>query len=243
MQTKPERDNKKDINLHRNHRKRVRDKFLRFGLEPFCDHEVLELLLFYVLPQVDTNEIAHQLINKAGSFSQVFELPVDEMKQIKGLKEEGATFLKLIPAIARYYTTESAKEATSPRMTYEEIAEYVVKAFIGMKNETVIAFYFDSNMHRIKDSVIKEGGSSSVETGMRKIIDEAMTSNASSVVIAHNHPEFTLIPSYDDIESTKRLKKLLSQLDINLLEHFIVSADKYTGILKFYEDATSNYER
>ncbi len=233
----------RDSALHINHRKRMKEKFLRLGLEPFSEHEIMELLLYYVLPQVDTNEIAHKLINRGGSFVGAFNIPYDELKTITGIKEQAATFLKLIPEIARYYSEQEILEAKKSEMTYEDIGRMCTKSFIGIKNETLLGFYYDAKMRLITKSVISEGGLFSVGTSMRKIVDDIIKNGAANVVFAHNHPTASIIPSADDIDSTKRMQKLFAQFEINLYEHFVVSGDSYMGVLKFDEDARRKYLR
>ena len=88
-------NSQKSVNLHANHRKRMKDKFLRFGFEPFNDHEILEMLLYYALPQVDTNEIAHELINKFGSFYAVLEADEEDLVNVEGMGQASAHFLQL----------------------------------------------------------------------------------------------------------------------------------------------------
>ncbi len=223
--------------LHANHRKRMKEKFLKYGLECFSEHEIMEILLYYALPQVDTNEIAHELINKGGGFVGAFNLSYEEMKRISGIKDQAATFLKLIPALARYYSEQEAKLASSNGMSYKEIAELCVKSFIGIKKETVIGYYFDSKMHLIRQSIIGEGTYSSVNINIRQIANGALGTGAALFVLAHNHPTASIIPSSDDLDSTLRLQKLLLQFDIKLIEHFVVSGDTYSGVLAFHKDA------
>ncbi len=228
--------------LHANHRKRMKEKFLKYGLEPFSEHEIMEILLYYALPQVDTNEIAHELINKGGSFVGAFNLSYEEMKSISGIKDQAATFLKLIPALARYYSEQEAKLAASEGMSYEEIANLCVKSYIGIKTETVIGYYFDSKMHLIRRNVISEGNYSSVNVNIRQIANDVLHTGASAFVLAHNHPTAKIIPSLDDLDSTLRLQRLLLQFDINLVEHFVVSGSSYQGVLKFYEESIKRKE-
>lgn len=227
---------KRDASLHAHHRQRMKDKFLKYGLEIFSEHEIMELLLFYVLPHVDTNEIAHHLINKGGSFSGAFQIPYDEMKKISGIKDQAATFLKLIPELARYYAMKEAEHAASPGMTYEEIARLCVSSYIGYKSEVLTAFYFDPSMHLVESKTIGIGSFHSVSTNISSIIDSSIKLNAPNCVLAHNHPTSSLFPSPDDFEGTNKLQRIFAQADINLVEHFVVSGDSYLGILKFKEE-------
>lgn len=90
-------------NLHENHRARVRKRFEHEGLKTFADHNVLELLLFYSIPQKDTNDIAHRLLDEFGSLSAVFDAPKDVLMNVVGVGENTATLIKLMPELFSRY--------------------------------------------------------------------------------------------------------------------------------------------
>ena len=85
-----------EINHHKEHRKRLKNRFLSEGLDNFEVHNVLELLLFFGIPQKDTNDLAHELLNKFGSLSGVFEAPYSELIKVKGIGDNAATLIQLI---------------------------------------------------------------------------------------------------------------------------------------------------
>ena len=80
----------KKANVHSGHRKRVRDKFLKDGIDSFEEHQVLEFLLFYAIPYKDTNELAHRLLDRYRSLAGVCEAPIDELMREFGLTETAA---------------------------------------------------------------------------------------------------------------------------------------------------------
>ena len=90
--------------MHKQHRQRMKKRFLSEGLKNFEPHNVLELLLFYSIPQKDTNETAHALIERFGSLSGVFDAPFEELMRVKGIKEHSATLIKLVPELAQRYS-------------------------------------------------------------------------------------------------------------------------------------------
>ena len=227
-------------NLHANHRQRMKEKFLKFGFSAFNDHEILEYLLYYAIPQKDTNEIAHRLINKAGSLIGVFNLPYEELIKVQGVKKHTALFIMSIPYISRLYAVESAKSAMKQGLTYEEIGDFATKTFIGYNKEVLMGFYFDAKMHLLGHSIISEGSSYALNCDMKKITDETLKHNAANLVLAHNHPSNLIIPSADDFSSTKNLSRLLSKFDIILVEHFVVCGDRYVGIMKFGDKGKEN---
>ena len=95
---------------HEGHRQRLKNRFLTEGLDSFETHNILELLLFYSIPQRDTNGIAHKLLDTFGSLKGVFEADFEELIKIDGIKENTATLLKLIPEVARAYFHEEMDE-------------------------------------------------------------------------------------------------------------------------------------
>ena len=100
--------------MHENHRERMKRRFLKEGLDNFEPHNVLELLLFYYIPQKDTNEIAHALIERFGTLSDVLDASFDDLICVPGIKEHSATLLKMIPALSRRYVMEKNRSAAGP---------------------------------------------------------------------------------------------------------------------------------
>ena len=109
-------------NLHRHHRLRLKNRFLRSGLDDFEPHNVLELLLFFAVPQGDTNELAHVLLNKFGSISDVFAAPYSELIKIKGVGDHTATMLKLMPELFKVYIKERTETDGKKSFTVEDAA-------------------------------------------------------------------------------------------------------------------------
>ena len=130
--------------MHEHHRKRMKERFLREGIENFEPHNVLELLLFYSIPQKDTNEIAHRLINRFGSLSAVFEASFSELIEIDGIKEHSATLIKLIPALAQRYVSEANSFSGSFIPTIEEAGKYFKAKYIGATKEIVYLLLLDN---------------------------------------------------------------------------------------------------
>ena len=85
--------------LHSVHRSRVKEQFAKSGMRDFQDHQVLEMLLFYAIPQRDTNDLAHMLINEFGSLAGVFDAPLESLEAVKGMGKSSATLIKMVPEI------------------------------------------------------------------------------------------------------------------------------------------------
>ena len=134
---------------HTGHRARVRARFLREGLDAFEDHNALELLLFYAVPQRDTNELAHKLINAFGSLSAVFDAPVQSLMQVGGISENTAVLIKLIPAMYGKYARSKQNPDTLFLKSAEAAGAYFTSLFAGKSTEKAQT---DSGKNRICDS-------------------------------------------------------------------------------------------
>lgn len=214
-----ENEKVKKKNIHAGHRERVKARFDASGLEDFSDHQILEFLLFYAIPQRDTNEMAHKLLNEFGSLSGVFDAKVHEIEKIVG--KGGARLIKLIMPIAkRYYLDREnyAKVFTSP----SDIGNYVVNYFIGETFEKIILLCFDAKLKLLNVTQIAEGNVSSCNINNRLVCETALKYNASMVVLAHNHPGGIALPSREDMMLTKELSEFLDTLDIELFDHIVV---------------------
>ncbi|CDE18296.1 MAG: JAB domain-containing protein [Eubacteriales bacterium] len=216
--------------MHKDHRKHTKDRFLSEGLDSFEPHNVLELLLFYSIPQKDTNETAHMLINRFGSLSAVFDAPYDDLLTVPGISEHSATLIKLIPAISRRYAMEKNSKVTK-LSSIEDIGKYLVARYLGVTEETVLLLLLDNKFGLIDCVKVHEGSVNSSAITMRKLIETALFKRASMVVLAHNHPSGVALPSSDDLFTTQQVKRAFDLVEIGMLAHIIVAGDTFTNIL------------
>lgn len=207
-------------NVHEGHRKRLRQRFLSEGLESFEPHNVLELLLFYTNPRIDTNELAHRLIERFGSLAGVFNAHVDELVKVRGLGESGAVLLHLVPQLLRVYSLDNHDRA--PLDTARRMCDYCMAAFLGTSVEEVRVICLDDTLRVISNTIISEGAFSNVSINARRIVDVAFRSRSDLLILAHNHPNGKELPSEQDEVATRQIFKLLKALGMTLLDHIVV---------------------
>ena len=215
--------------MHEGHRARVKKRFLEEGLDSFSDIQALELLLFYVIPRSDTNPIAHALLDHFGSLSQVLEADVEELQKVKWVGENAAVFLSLIPQMGRFYLVDRTKQA-SVLPTLDSCAQYLLPRFFGRKTETVFLLCLDAKCKLLCCKEVGQGGTNSTGISIRKIVETAIGINASTVVLAHNHPSGLAVPSPEDIQTTRQIAQALRAVEITLADHIIVADDDYVSI-------------
>ncbi len=216
-------------NPHAEHRMRLRARFRNESLANFEKHTVIELLLTFGFPQKDSNEIAHDLLNKYGSLHAILEAPYEELIKTKGVKECTATLLKFIPELTAYYLAEKSMTG-APVCSAERAGEIFIPRFIGKINEESHMVSLDPDNNIIRFMSLPPGSVTMTVVNIRKVIAEAMFTNATSVIIAHNHMSAMARPSSRDRFSTKKIYSALSAADVKLLDHIIVSGDKFLSL-------------
>lgn len=216
--------NKKGIqkNIHEGHRERLRQRFLKEGLDGFQPHNVLELLLFYSIPVKDTNEEAHALINNFGSLSSVFDASFEDLCKIKGIGEKTATLIKLMPELFRKYEVDKVNNEETVLNTCELVAEYVSKYFKGVTEERLYLLCLDSAFRVLCFEQISTGTVNVAPVNNRRIVELAYRFNASNIILVHNHPSGVVAPSKADVNATVSLVELFKSLGIKLNDHMII---------------------
>ena len=219
------------MSIHDGHRQRMKDRFRAEGLDHFSDIQVLELLLFYCIPRKDTNPIAHALLDRFGSISQVLDAPIGELAKVPGVGESAATFLSLTTAVGRYYQVDRAMNVEI-LTNIDQCGRYLVPFFYGRRNETVFLLCLDAKCKVLCCKELGEGSVNSAGVPIRRIVEAALGVNATSVILAHNHPSGIAVPSGEDVQTTQRVSAALSTVDIVLVDHIIVADDDYVSMVQ-----------
>lgn len=220
------------MSVHDGHRQRIKERFLAEGLDNFADHEVLELLLFYCIPRQDTNELAHALIDQFGSLSQVLDTGIDELKTVKGIGDNAALFLKLIPAVGRYYDVDRTMRCDEPLLNTDACGQYLLSKFRGRCKETVFLLCLDAKCKVLCCPMIGEGGINSAGVPVRRVVEAALGANATTAVLAHNHPSGIALPSHEDIVTTRRIAAALNTVDVTLADHVVVADGDFVSMFQ-----------
>ena len=217
------------MNEHQGHRQRLRRRFLRHGLENFDDHTALELLLFYALPRMDTNRLAHQLLEAFGTLDGVLDAAPEELMRVEGIGENAAALIRLIPAMAARYM-ESKSRVGSILATPEAAGAYVMPYFMGSREERILMVCMDAKMKALDCRVLATGDVTTANVSVRKVVEFAVKRNAPTVLMAHNHVGGLALPSKEDVESTLRLRELLRGVGITLVDHIVVADNDFVSM-------------
>ena len=230
-------------NLHKGHRERLRDKFISAaedGLidEMFQSHELLELLLYCAIPRQNTNDAAQCLLREFGRFSDVVDADIDRLMQVPGVGKSSAVLIKLISAMAKRYINE-VNDIKDMRLTPLNIDGYVRNLFYGHTDEIVYLLFLDENCVVRKIKRLYSGTVDATPIYSREIVKLAVNERYPYVMLAHNHPNSSSMPSAEDMEVTKIIDKALTFINVRLVDHIIVAKDKVTSLARnfnFFKD-------
>ena len=222
-----DKNNQTAKHSHAGHRQRMKQRFMATGFEGMADHEVLEYLLFYVLKQGDTNEVAHRLVETFGSLNGVIEADYNSLLEVKGIKENAACYLKsFLPLFRRYKKSMRDRE----KFEIDDCCEFLFGYYLGLKNEKVMAVLLDSSCKIINVETVCEGDICSASFNLRRLVELVVKNKASAMIIAHNHPGGLAIPSREDIDATISIKNSLAAIGVALLDHIVYIEDDYVSM-------------
>lgn len=211
------------------HRKRLRDRFLKSGLEGFLDYEIVELLLTLNTPQKDCKQQAKAAIKKFKGLRGVLDASLEDLQTIKGIGPSNAFGIKLFQAIAETYAKVHLPKKislTSP----QKVAEYLQERIGREKKEHFLVIMLDSQNNLIDIRDISVGTLNASLVHPREVFEPAVRNLAASIILAHNHPSGDLKPSHEDLLITKKLVDSGRLLDIHVLDHIIVTKNEYASL-------------
>ena len=224
------------MSIHKDHRQRVKQRFLGEGLDHFDEIHALELLLFYAIPQGDVNPLAHRLLDHFGNLHQVLEAPPEQLMAVAGIREHTAVLLGLVKGISQKYLIDY-KVKPEQLMSRKECGRYLLDRFVGRRDETVMLLCLDAKRSPLACRVISEGSVNTAEVSVRKVVEAALAVNATTVVLAHNHPSGIALPSMEDIVTTRRVGMALDGVGIELEDHIVGAGRDYVSLRdsKYYD--------
>lgn len=217
------------MGVHDGHREKMRTRFLAGGLEGFAPHEALELLLYYAIPRRDTNPIAHALMDRYGSLSAVLSAPVEDLKKVEGIGESAAVLISMVAQLARKASLADAERETVITSS-QRAGQYLLALFAGKQRENVYQLCLDRKGKLLACKCLGEGTVSAAALDIRQVVENAILTSASAVILSHNHPSGIALPSQEDYAVTDRVKSALDTIGIVLTDHIIVADGDYVSM-------------
>lgn len=215
-----------DEPYYHGHRQRLRERFLKSGLDGFADYEVIELLLTLAVPRSDVKQPAKALIARFGNLRGILDAPIEELRAISGIGNVTPVALQIIKAAATLYLQQSG-EGHDSLADPTRLAEFWRMRIGALQNEVFEVAYLDSGYRLLRDGVetLEEGTIDRATVYPRRVIEAALKRGAAAVVLAHNHPNANLAPSEHDKVLTRAIVLAAETLHLKVVDHLIVSAE------------------
>lgn len=211
-------------NIHSGHRDRLRSRFIRTGIDSFTEHEILELLIFYAIPRINTNELAHRLIDKFGSLSEVLDAAPSQLCDVDGIGESAACFLGFARDFCRYYALSDRSEISfsSPRDT----EAYLLSYFGSSDSDICLILSVDSSFNLKSSVVFPTEELLSPDFSRRILAEAAIRRDIYRIIIGQNKPRSLPVPQTSDYAITRLFSETLSPLGIEIYDHILCGMGK-----------------
>ena len=204
-----------------NHRQRLRERFLEGGASAMPDYEILELVLFRAIPRQDVKPLAHKLLETFGDFNGVLSAPIPRLKEVKGVGDAIVLELEIIEAAA--HRLARSRVLQRPILSsWDALIDYCHTAMAHRETEQFRVLYLDTKNTLIADEEQAKGTVNHVPVYPREVVKRALETNASALILVHNHPSGDPTPSQADIEMTAKVKAAAEALGLTLHDHIII---------------------
>lgn len=208
------------------HKKRLREKFLKSGLDALADYEAVELILSMAIVRKDVKALAKKLLKRFGSFAGILDASMKELCSVEGIGESSASAILLIKESSKKYLQERSREScfiSSPTA----LIDYCKTAMKGLRDEQFRVIFLNTKNEVIDDEVLCEGTIDQTAVYPRKIIERTIHHGAASLIFVHNHPSGHTAPSDSDKELTKVLKEAAASIQVKVHDHLIIGKNSY----------------
>lgn len=219
-----------DERIHEGHRSRMRAKLLTHGKKIFDTYELLEMLLYTVVPYKDTNPISKRLLSRFGGLDGVLCASKEELMQVNGIGERAGEYIQLVGGLSNLIGAEIMPEHSVNFEDYKSVGKHLVKYFSQSTKKQVVAIFLDNSMRPISFKKIYDLDYESGGVKAKPFVDEAIRCRATVVITAHSHPFGPFYPTPGDRETNTMITDALTLAGIVHAEHYIVCGDSCAGL-------------
>ncbi len=213
-----------------------REKLIELGASNLTDYELLAIMLGSGTKKENVVDLSIRLINEYG-LSNLIKMEYNDLKKINGIKEAKASKLMSTFEIVRRVIERENKENIKSLTKPNEVYDYIISDYLLLNHEKICIIYLNSKLKVLEKSFF-DGDLAIAELPIKKIIKKALNIDAYGIILIHNHPSGDINPSIQDIDSTKSLNEILSNVNIVLFDHLIISSNgKYFS----FNDNNINY--
>ena len=213
-----------DGKKHGGHRNRLRERFVKDGLDGFEEHNILEMLLFYTIPQRDTNEIAHALLDRFGSLEGVFNAKTEELVEVNGTGEYSAQFLSMFSKLIDSYIDDRRQNEIISGI--HNITEFIVRKLAFSQTECLMIFFIDNKQSVLSWHYLQEGCVFPDNLDKRTIMRMIMGTNTTHVILARNYIKGQTKLRKNDLTVALTISEMFRTIGVGLFDYIVVGRDR-----------------
>ncbi|MBP3431554.1 MAG: hypothetical protein J6K39_01690 [Clostridia bacterium] len=233
----------KEKSIHDGHRERLTNLIYRSKIENVSNVQAVEYFLTYIFPRGDVNPLAHALLDRYGTFANILDAELADLKKVKGINERSAMKISLFKEVMHLYSLSKLSKKTSLKNT-KEFVNHLSKLLRFKKTENLMMFAIDNNANLIETRTMNMNQVRSVGIDPVEVFNFIFSTKASQFAIAHNHPGGTARPSPDDKDAAAYVQMLLINFECSYVDSYIVGEDgiyslKNDGFIAKYKSKDS----
>ncbi|MBF0546498.1 MAG: RadC family protein [Candidatus Riflebacteria bacterium] len=217
------------------HRSRLRERFDSAGIAGFAEHEVIEFLLTFAIPRVDTKPIAKKLMSEFTDIPGIFSANREQLEKISGIGPNASRFLILLKEVSQLVVKRKVLTSKKQILNGRDVVEYYSAVMANLNEEEFRVLYLNQANRVISDEILSKGVEEQTAVYPRKILRQAVFLYATCLILVHNHPTGRVMPSLPDREITKVIKSAAETVGIKLLDHIIMGREG-EGYYSFQEN-------
>lgn len=214
-------------NVHANHRKRMRERFINSEAESFSDHELLEMLLFYPIPRKNTNDMAHSLIDEAGCLGDIFSNDADKMRKLKCV---GKITVEFLESVAQLFERLRGCEALYDCKDFHDLGGFFLRKLGTCKQETVMFLLFDKSKNLCREMVFEFYNGETEGVDVKSLIEAAVCDEACYAAVAYNRPVESAHFVHDKENVAVSMDEILQSMRISLVDFYTVVDGRCDGV-------------
>ncbi len=211
---------------------RPRERLINFGAESLSNEELLSILLKTGTKDVSVKELASTILNKIGEINKLNEINYHILSSIQGVGSAKACTLLAVVELSKRITRKNASLNNVIIKSADIAFDYFRYIFKDQKQEYFYVIYLDNKKRVIENKLLFKGTLNQSIVHPREVFKSACILSASSIICVHNHPSGNVEPSKEDINLTKRLSEIGILMGIKVVDHLIISDDKYFSFLE-----------
>ncbi|MES1200701.1 MAG: DNA repair protein RadC [Pseudomonadota bacterium] len=206
---------------YHDHRSRLRERFEQAGPDGLADYELLELLLFRIIPRRDTKPLAKALIARFGDLSAVLAAEPQRIAEVEGAGPAVAADLKVVQAVLERAGRAELKQRTVIS-SWSQLLNYCRMSMAHAPREQFRVLFLDVKNQLIADEVLNEGTVDHAPVYPREVARRALELSAASVILVHNHPSGDPTPSKADVQITREIVAAAGAVGVKVHDHLVI---------------------